>query len=94
MNAAIKLRVIFFIIVKIKISIANQEYVSPIIDGVADFNITGLAAGTYENVSVVYNGDIHFNGNSTNTTFIVSPSTKDKIDVNLFCYNFKKSEVR
>ena len=57
----------------VKIIIDGREYIEEIRDGIARFEIYGLAAGTYTNKTVKYAGSDLFNGNSTNITFTVVP---------------------
>ena len=67
----------------ISIRIGTQVYSSPINEGIARFNITGLGIGTYSDINVTYtpltnNG---FVGNVTNFTFKVDPTRDYEIDI-------------
>ena len=56
------------------------EYING--QGVATFNITGLAAGNYTNVRVTYYPTTtDYNGNNTTTSFRVDPTTDYKFNV-------------
>ena len=59
----------------------QDTLLSPLENGTALFNISGLAPGKYENIPVIYSGDTHFLRNSTNITFTVSPTGNFTIDV-------------
>ena len=66
----------------IAVRIGTQIYVSYINQGVARFNITGLAAKTYSDVNVTYYPDTtDYNRNSTTTTFKVDPTNNYDMDV-------------
>ena len=67
----------------IAVRINDKIYVEYINNqGVATFNITGLAAGNYTNVRVTYYPTTtDFNGNSTVTSFRVDPTTDYKFHV-------------
>ena len=67
----------------IAVNINDKIYVEYINDqGVAKFNITGLAAGNYTNVKVTYYPTTpDFNGNDTTTSFRVDPTTDYKFHV-------------
>ena len=66
----------------VKITINGKVYIEEIkTDGKVQFNITGLANGTYENIPVEYMGDDVFRGNSTTVTFTVNPKEDYKIDL-------------
>ena len=65
----------------VKIIIDGREYIEEIRDGIARFEIYGLAAGTYTNKTVEYAGSDLFNGNSTNITFTVIPKSNYVMDV-------------
>lgn len=60
--------------------IGNQNYVQRIVNGTAQFNITGLAARQY-NATVIYQPTNYFNEASTNITFTVNSTTDYDIDV-------------
>ena len=61
----------------ISLYINNQIYTAIINNGTAQFNITGLNMGKYENITVKYNpNNTLFNQNSTNITFTVN-ATED-----------------
>ncbi|WP_188118152.1 Ig-like domain repeat protein, partial [Methanobrevibacter millerae] len=72
----------------IMIEINGREYVAPILNGTAMFNIDGLPTGKYENITAYYKGDIHFNGNSTNFTFTVNATKNFEMDVKVDDINF------
>ena len=65
----------------IKVTIEGQEYVATIVNGTARFTIPNLFGKTYQNVEVLYNGDIHFNGNKTYINFTVGPTSDYTMDV-------------
>ncbi|WP_458404997.1 Ig-like domain repeat protein, partial [Methanobrevibacter sp.] len=66
----------------VKITIGNNVYLEAISEGVAKFNITGLAAGNYTNILAEFIGSEFVNGNSTNFSFVVKPTNKYNITVN------------
>ncbi|MBR1611276.1 MAG: Ig-like domain repeat protein, partial [Methanobrevibacter sp.] len=67
----------------ISIRIGNRIYTSLIEQGIARFNITGLAVGTYSNINVTYYpvDDSGFSRNVTNITFKVDPINDYLIDI-------------
>ena len=66
----------------IALRIGTQIFSSYIVNGTAQFNITGLPTGTYTaNVTFFPTVDSKFNGNVTNVTFRVDPTTDYSIEV-------------
>jgi hypothetical protein len=66
----------------VAVNIDGNIRIAYVHQGVAKFNITGLAPGTYSNVRVTYYSDSpFFNGNVTNITFRVDPTTDYVLDV-------------
>ena len=65
----------------VKIPIAGQNFTAEVIGGFAQFNISGLAVGTYENIPIIYPGDYHFNSTTAYVTFRVDPLSVYDIDV-------------
>ena len=65
----------------IVITIAGQRYLLPLDHGRVQFNISGLAPGVYENITVIYSGDDDFARNTTNITFRVDPTDDYPMDV-------------
>lgn len=77
----------------VAITIGDDIYIAAIDHGTAQFNISGLAAKTYENITVQYNGDVHVVGNSTNVTFTVSSTDKYKFNVKVDDIEYKQDAV-
>ena len=77
----------------VAITIGDDIYIAAIDHGTAQFNISGLAAKTYENITVRYNGDVHVVGNSTNVTFTVSSTDKYKFNVKVDDIEYKQDAV-
>ncbi len=65
----------------IRIKINGTEYLKEIHQGFAQFNITGLTTGTYNNVHVEYLGDNYFYVNSTYITFTVNETDEYVMNV-------------
>ena len=65
----------------IKITINNKEYVETVNQGIAQFNISGLANGTYNNIPIEYLGNDIYNGNSTRVSFVVGKTSDYEMKV-------------
>jgi hypothetical protein len=66
----------------IAVNIDGKIQVAYIVEGVAKFNITGLAAKNYTDVTVTYfPTTTDFNGNQTKTSFRVDPTTNYKFNI-------------
>ncbi|MBE6506261.1 MAG: hypothetical protein E7Z73_11135, partial [Methanobrevibacter millerae] len=68
------------------------NYVGVINNGIVNFNISGLATGTYT-ATAFYPGDVHFNGNSTTFTFKVNATTNYPFDVKVDAVEYEKDSI-
>ena len=68
----------------IVINIGGNRHLLPLENGTALFNISDLAPGKYENITVTYSGDDNFKRVATNISFKVDPTDKYKIDVTVY----------
>ena len=76
----------------IAVNISGQLYVAVINEGIAKFNISGLAANTYSEVPVIYYSDNSiYNRVITNTTFTVSPTSDYAFDVKVDDIEYKQN---
>ena len=72
----------------ISLRIGTQIYTTYLNNGSAQFNISGLATGTYTANVTYYPSDNHFNRNVTTVTFKVSPTSDYTLDVKVDAIEF------
>jgi predicted outer membrane repeat protein len=73
----------------VTVTVDGKTFTAEVIDGSAEVEITGLAAGRYESVDVTYSGDDIYNATSGTTTIVISPanSTVEIDDIADVVYN-------